>query len=85
MKLLHGKKGGGGNGNAAFINFLTIYSELVSHIKNRQVPPFRPRVSGDAAKPDYLELMASCWDENPQERPKFDDVMKTLKRMNGGK
>lgn len=59
--------------------------EVVKRVKASQNPPFRPKVSNDFGKPEFIEMMEECWSEYPGNRPKFDDIMKTCKKLNGGK
>ena len=48
-------------------------------------PPFRPLLPIDMGRAMYQELMSNCWNEDSSLRPNFDDVMKSLKKANGGK
>lgn len=59
--------------------------EIISQVKKSLSPPFRPKISEEVGHPDYHVLMRQCWEELPSHRPRFDEVMKTLKKLNGGK
>lgn len=39
----------------------------------------------EAGSSDILELMMSCWDEEPSIRPTFEMIKETLKRITRGK
>lgn len=39
----------------------------------------------EAGSSDILELMMSCWDEEPSIRPSFEMIKETLKRITRGK
>lgn len=51
-------------------------------------PPFYrpvPHCESTEMDPILETMMKLCWSEQPAERPSFDDVLKTLRRMNKGK
>lgn len=51
-----------------------------------EYPPFRPRVTvEEAGSSDILDLMTSCWNEDPVIRPTFEKVRDSLKQMTRGK
>jgi hypothetical protein len=51
-----------------------------------EYPPFRPRVTvEEAGSSEMLELMMSCWDEEPSLRPSFDAIKELLKKTTRGK
>ncbi|XP_065051020.1 atrial natriuretic peptide receptor 1-like [Rhopilema esculentum] len=59
--------------------------EIVARVRNLEYPPFRPKIPDDTGRTMFQELMRSCWSEDATQRPRFDDVMKNLKKINGGK
>lgn len=61
------------------------YLDIIFQIKKSTNPPFRPDVPNDICHPDFHDMMRQCWAEFPNERLRFDDIMKTLKKINGGK
>lgn len=38
----------------------------------------RPEIPSDAAA-DVADVIRSCWHENPRERPKFNEILDTIK------
>lgn len=34
-------------------------------------------------KPEYIELMVDCWDDEPEERPHFYRIVERLKKISG--
>ncbi|KAK3753336.1 hypothetical protein QZH41_015271 [Actinostola sp. cb2023] len=59
---------------------------VVERVKKGQDPPFRPRITADlVGNPLYIKMAKNCWSENPLERPKYNDCLKTLRQMNKGK
>ncbi|KAI7814760.1 retinal guanylyl cyclase 2 isoform X1 [Triplophysa rosa] len=54
--------------------------------KVRKPPPMcRPVVSPDHAPLECILLMKQCWNEQPEKRPKFDDIFDQFKNVNKGK
>ncbi|OQV16758.1 Atrial natriuretic peptide receptor 1 [Hypsibius exemplaris] len=45
--------------------------EIAIEVKNGAIPPLRPRVPVSAVSNELYELMESCWEENPLDRPIF--------------
>jgi len=61
---------------------------IVERIKGTDAPFYRPPLlqqESDGVHPGILALMKQCWDEEPSERPSFNDVNKTLMIVNDGK
>ena len=46
-------------------------------------PPFRPDVPSMEMKPEYIELMVDCWNDEPEERPHFYRIVERLKKESG--
>ncbi|XP_041372863.1 atrial natriuretic peptide receptor 1-like [Gigantopelta aegis] len=60
--------------------------DIVSHVVRRESPPFRPKVQKSPECPSGLyHLMECCWADNPEERPSFNTVEKTIKQLQGKK
>jgi len=59
--------------------------EIVYRVRKCETPPFRPKIPEETGWLPFQELMRSCWNEDSTQRPRFDDIMKTLKKLNGGK
>ena len=62
-----------------------LFIEIIDNVRQSRSPPFRPALPADTGRWNYQDLMTSCWDEECFERPRFDEIMKNLKKMNGGK
>ena len=60
-------------------------SAIISHVQKGSSPRFRPKVSDEVGDPEYHAMMKQCWEEYPQDRQRFEDIAKTLKKLNGGK
>jgi hypothetical protein len=60
---------------------------IVHRVHAGERPPFRPiSIAEDGEIHPAMEtLMQQCWAEQPNERPSFDDVTKTLRAINNGK
>lgn len=60
--------------------------DIIFRVMKEQSPPFRPVVPcDDIIHPDFHNTMKQCWAEYINDRPRFEDIMKTLKKINGGK
>ena len=48
---------------------------------------FRPDISdiGEEIKPVIIEEVKKCWEENPDNRPNFPHIVKTIKDLNKGR
>ncbi|XP_056004478.1 retinal guanylyl cyclase 2-like isoform X3 [Ostrea edulis] len=58
--------------------------ELIQRLRNP--PPLtRPKVSPQAAQPQYIVLMKQCWTENPDHRPTIEEIYQQYKSISGGK
>ena len=61
---------------------------IVERIKDARPPTYRPPLpqhDSHGVPPTILTLMKQCWDEEPAQRPTFDEVAKALKSINKGK
>ena len=66
--------------------FIILPSDIVERVRKGDNPPFRPRLTADLVEhPQFLEMTRQAWDENPLNRGKFSDCLKSLKQMNKGK
>ena len=46
-------------------------------------PPFRPNIPCIEIKPEYIDLMVDCWNDDPEERPHFYRIVERLKKISG--
>ena len=63
-------------------------TDLVRHIRNGESPPFRPVVPVSTDKtllPQMVDLVQTCWAEDPDQRPDFPDIKNRLRAINKGK
>lgn len=42
----------------------------------------RPKISEKEAPGPFLDLMKRCWAEDPERRPKFEEIIRELMQMN---
>jgi Protein tyrosine and serine/threonine kinase len=49
-------------------------------------PEYRPLIppADNADMVALQDLMKVCWNERPEDRPSFNDILKNLKRINKG-
>ena len=60
--------------------------DVIEHLRNVEYPPYRPYVTvEDAGSPEMLELIMSCWDEEPSIRPSFEMIKESIKKFTRGK
>jgi hypothetical protein len=61
-------------------------TEIIQKVTSVSLPAYRPTIPPfDNSETNALvPLMQDCWNEQPEERPAFTDIMKTLKRINKG-
>ena len=64
---------------------LNIILEIVSHVRARLDPPFRPKISESDCDIRYINLMRTCWQDCPTQRPNFETIKNRLKRLFGGR
>ena len=70
------------------MNSLIYLADIVGRVQTLESPPYRPDIPYKRATADeacVIELMKRCWDETPEQRPSFDDILKALQRMHGGR
>lgn len=59
-------------------------AELLNKLKNPP-PLIRPSVSKGSAVPEIIDTMRQCWSELPDNRPNFNTIYDTFKKLNLGK
>lgn len=62
-----------------FVSSTVIIHRVVAH----EDPPFRPNIRSMDMKPEYIELMVDCWNDEPEERPHFYRIVERLKKISG--
>ncbi|XP_055329521.1 atrial natriuretic peptide receptor 1-like isoform X2 [Paramacrobiotus metropolitanus] len=68
-------------GNAAQLTDTTF--ELLCDIASGTSPPIRPPVPRAACSADLFVLMENCWSEFPVNRPTFQKIKDTVRRLSG--
>ncbi|CAB3381316.1 Hypothetical predicted protein [Cloeon dipterum] len=58
--------------------------EIVEAVKAGVRPLMRPSLSGLQCEPQVVQLMTSCWAEDPIERPDFSYLKSAIRRLNSG-
>ncbi|KAJ8301630.1 hypothetical protein KUTeg_020617 [Tegillarca granosa] len=61
--------------------FFCLILDIIKRVRDVEDPPFRPAVSDKDCPEELLSLMQKCWDEEPQNRPGFDQIVSTLKKL----
>jgi len=61
------------------------FTAIVNKVRKSETPPFRPLIPSTFGDGLYIKMMNSCWDEDPSVRPRFSDILLTIKRINNGK
>lgn len=60
---------------------MTYFTEIVSRVAARETPPFRPAVSPRDCPEELKELMEKCWNDNPDDRPSFENIRSLLRNI----
>jgi len=61
---------------------------IVEKIKDTRAPFYRPPLpqqESEGVHTGILTLMKQCWNEEPSERPSFNDIARKLKVVNDGR
>ncbi|XP_062867316.1 retinal guanylyl cyclase 2-like [Trichomycterus rosablanca] len=58
--------------------------EIIQKLK-KPPPMFRPVVSPDFAPMECIQLIKQCWNEQPDRRPRFDEIFEQFRNINKGK
>ena len=59
------------------------YTEIIHRVVMHEDPPFRPNIPCIEIKPEYIDLMVDCWNDDPEERPHFYRIVERLKKISG--
>ncbi len=59
--------------------------DIVVKVKIRTSPAYRPVIAFDDCPNEWKSLMEVCWHEDPDNRPLFPAILKSLKKINNGK
>ncbi|XP_078374365.1 atrial natriuretic peptide receptor 1-like [Oculina patagonica] len=67
-----------------FVGKLSLIPSVIIHrVVAHEDPPFRPNIPSMEMKPEYIELMVDCWDDDPEERPHIYRIVERLKKISG--
>ncbi|CAH0381340.1 unnamed protein product [Bemisia tabaci] len=58
--------------------------EILEAVAKRVNPPFRPDITGYDCPSDIKELMEKCWQDNPDDRPTFENIRQVIRRAMRG-
>ncbi|XP_076336726.1 atrial natriuretic peptide receptor 1-like isoform X2 [Tachypleus tridentatus] len=58
--------------------------EIIHKVKTGTKPPFRPEVSPEDCPLDFLNLLCSCWSEDPVSRPQISAIKQQMKKLSKG-
>jgi hypothetical protein len=63
----------------------SFYSDVVNRIRNGESIPYRPVLpeTTELGRP-LVDLIKSCWSENPDQRPTFVQIRAALRKITGG-
>src|SRR6218665_830806 len=67
-----------------YISFFSV--DIINRVRSGESIPFRPVLpeSSDLGKP-VLDLIRSCWNEEPTQRPTFKEIRRTVTTLAGGR
>ncbi|KAK6181613.1 hypothetical protein SNE40_009435 [Patella caerulea] len=66
-------------------NEATDPDEIIERIIAGECPPYRPNVPPGLVADAITDIMRSCWEENPLQRPPFSVIGENLRKVNKGK
>ncbi|XP_022245111.1 atrial natriuretic peptide receptor 1-like [Limulus polyphemus] len=58
--------------------------EIIHKVKVGTKPPFRPEVSPEDCPLDFLDMLYSCWSEDPASRPNVSSIKQQMKKLSKG-
>ncbi len=53
-------------------------ADIIQKVKNRECPPYRPVIPTDACNENWRKLIQSCWSEDPEQRPTFEQILYSI-------
>ena len=59
--------------------------EIINRVTKRFPVPYRPTVPDNTFTKDWTALAERCWEEDPNSRPTFNEILSALKKINGGR
>lgn len=62
-------------------------SAIISRVSEERNPVYRPDIDSTEIKvnPLLITMMTDCWAEDPSNRLGFDEILKLIRKLNGGK
>ncbi|XP_014674081.1 PREDICTED: atrial natriuretic peptide receptor 1-like [Priapulus caudatus] len=55
-------------------------TDILEKVESGNTPQFRPHVPYDPGRSDIIDLMTSCWHDNPDQRPSFSQIHLSLRK-----
>ena len=59
--------------------------EIVQRVTGQMSNPYRPHIPDNTCSQDWFDLASRCWDEEPNVRPSFHQVLSLITALNGGR
>jgi hypothetical protein len=68
-------------------SFCVMVVAILDRVGTVESPPYRPELNliKNDTHPKMELIMRSCWAEQPNDRPSFDEISKILRNINQGK
>ena len=68
-----------------FVILQLLLTDVVNRVRNGESTPYRPALptSSELGR-ELLDLIETCWDENPDVRPTMTQIRSSLKKITGG-
>ncbi len=54
---------------------------IIHQLKLNSATPYRPKVDPNECSAELTELLTSCWEENPANRPSFQAIKSTISKI----
>lgn len=54
---------------------------IIQQLKLGGATPYRPNVDQNECNAELTELLTSCWEENPANRPTFQSIKSTISKI----
>lgn len=65
-----------------FTAFDYLLVDILQRLKNRESPPYRPRLNEELSTRDVIQLCENCWSEKPEDRPSASALVAFMRSIN---